>query len=835
MTTEGAQQTTDAPRRVVLPIEGMTCAACVSSVTTALQRVDGVADAVVNLATETASVTFAPDGERIAAMSKAVGSIGYRVASEKVVLTVPGLSDPASTKSVETRIAQIDGVLDATGNPASEQIAVTLVSGAVPSDALRQAVADAGYEAAAVTGTDALDAEVERLARRSELRNLRNRAAFSIVSAAAIMAIMLTPDVERSIGALWTNIAALVLATPVQLWAARQIYASAWSAFLHRTSNMNTLIAIGTSTAYLYSIAVTATGGLAGQSGHTYFDTSAVIIALILFGRLLEARAKASAAGAIRSLIGMQPRTARVIRDGEEQDIPASEVRPGDAISVRPGERIPADGVVTEGATAIDESMLTGESLPVEKQVGATVYGGTVNVSGALTFEAAKVGSATAIAQIIRLVQQAQGSKAPIQRLADTVAAYFVPVVLATALTTFLLWWRLGPDPAFEQAMLNAITILIIACPCALGLATPTAIMVGTGTGARHGILIRGAESLEQAHRLDIIVFDKTGTLTEGKPQVTEVLPHGVSEAELLAAAASVEARSEHPVAAAIVRAAADRNLALQPASAFQAAPGLGVRANVEGDSVAIGSVELGRMAGNALSGTAASAVHLLAQQGKTAVVVLRNDSLIGLIAIADTVRPESANAVADLNGMGIEVAMLSGDSEAAANTIAAKLGITNVMAQVLPGGKAAQVQRLQEGGQRVAMVGDGINDAPALAQADVGIAIGAGTDAALEAADVALITSDVRSVKAVVQLSRATMRTIRQNLVWAFGYNVLLIPIAAGVLHLAFGRNGVPESLHWALGDSGFLNPMLAALAMALSSVSVVTNSLQLKRWRPR
>ena len=649
------------------------------------------------------------------------------------------------------------------------------------------------------------------------------------------MAIMLTPDVERSIGALWTNIAALVLATPVQLWAARQIYASAWSAFLHRTSNMNTLIAIGTSTAYLYSIAVTATGGLAGQSGHTYFDTSAVIIALILFGRLLEARAKASAAGAIRSLIGMQPRTARVIRDGKEQDIPAGEVRPGDAISVRPGERIPADGVVTEGATAIDESMLTGESLPVEKQVGATIYGGTVNVSGALTFEAAKVGSATAIAQIIRLVQQAQGSKAPIQRLADTVAAYFVPVVLATALTTFLLWWRLGPDPAFEQAMLNAITILIIACPCALGLATPTAIMVGTGTGARHGILIRGAESLEQAHRLDIIVFDKTGTLTEGKPQVTEVLPHGVSEAELLAAAASVEARSEHPVAAAIVRAAADRNLTLQPASAFQAAPGLGVRANVEGDSIAIGSVELGRMAGNALSGTAASAAHLLAQQGKTAVVVLRNDSLIGLIAIADTVRPESANAVADLNGMGIEVAMLSGDSEAAANTIAAKLGITNVMAQVLPGGKAAQVQRLQEGGQRVAMVGDGINDAPALAQADVGIAIGAGTDAALEAADVALITSDVRSVKAVVQLSRATMRTIRQNLVWAFGYNVLLIPIAAGVLHLAFGQNGVPESLYWALGDSGFLNPMLAALAMALSSVSVVTNSLRLKRWRPR
>ena len=820
-------------RRVVLPIEGMTCASCVSTVTAALERVDGVADVVVNLATETAAVTFAPDGERIAAMNKAVGAAGYGMASEQAVLTVPGLNESASIKRVENALAAIDGVLTAVGNPAAEQMAVAIVPGAVAVADLREAVAGAGFEAVSVTGANALDAEVERLSRRAEIRRLRNRAALGLVSAAAIMALMLTPAVESAIGMAWTNVIALVLATPVQLWAARQFYVSAWSAMLHRTSNMNTLIALGTSAAYGYSSVVTLFGDLIAGTQETYFDTSATIIALILVGRLLEARAKSSASDAIRALVDMQPRVAHVMRNGVETNIPANEVVPGDSVVVKPGERIPVDGVVTEGSTAVDESMLTGESLPVEKFVGAAVSGGTVNASGSVTIEATKVGSATAIAQIIRLVQQAQGSKAPIQRLADTVAAYFVPAVLATALVTLAVWWAVGPEPAFTLAMLNAIAVLIIACPCALGLATPTAIMVGIGAGARHGVLIRGAEALEQARKLDVVVFDKTGTLTEGKPRVTDVLAEGVSEEELLALAAAVESRSEHPLALAVVEAARARGVEAASASEFQSAPGLGVRAKVGADTVTVGSLGLVRQAGIEAGEQVESAARSAAEHGRTPVLVLRGDAVIGMLGVADTVRPESAEAVRLLETMGIEVAMLTGDNRATANAIAGQLGVSRVMAEVMPNAKAAEIQRLQAEGKRVAMVGDGVNDAPALAQADVGVAIGTGTDVALEAADVALMTADVRSVAAALRLSKATVRTIKQNLGWAFGYNVLLIPVAAGVLYLAFGDGGVPDALRWALGDSGFLNPMLAALAMAASSVSVVTNSLRLRGWK--
>ncbi len=816
-------------RRVVLPIEGMTCASCVSTVTAALERVDGVADVVVNLATETAAVTFAPDGERIAAMNKAVGAAGYGMASEQAVLTVPGLNESSSVKRVENALAAIDGVLTAVGNPAAEQVAVAIVPGAIAVADLREAVAGAGFEVASVTGADALDAEVERLSRRAEVRRLRDRAALSLVSAAAIMALMLTPAVESALGMAWTNVIALALATPVQLWAARQFYVSAWSAMLHRTSNMNTLIALGTSAAYGYSAVVTALGG----TRETYFDTSATIIALILVGRLLEARAKGSASDAIRALVDMQPRVAHVVRNGADMDIPASEVVPGDSVLVRPGERIPVDGVVTEGSTAVDESMLTGESLPVEKSVGAAVSGGTVNASGSVTIEATKVGSATAIAQIIRLVQQAQGSKAPIQRLADTVAAYFVPAVLATALATLAVWWAVGPEPAFTLAMLNSIAVLIIACPCALGLATPTAIMVGIGAGARHGVLIRGAEALEQAHKLDVVVFDKTGTLTEGKPRVTDVFAEGVSEDELLALAAAVESRSEHPLGRAVVEAARARGVETASASEFQSAPGLGVRAKVGADTVTVGSLGLVRQAGIEASEQVESSARSAAERGRTPVLVLRGDAVIGVLGVADTVRPESAAAVRLLEAMGVEVAMLTGDNWATANAIAGQLGVRRVMAEVMPNAKAAEIQRLQTEGKRVAMVGDGVNDAPALAQADVGIAIGTGTDVALEAADVALMTADVRSVAAALRLSKATVRTIKQNLGWAFGYNVLLIPVAAGVLYLAFRDGGVPDALRWALGDSGFLNPMLAALAMAASSVSVVTNSLRLRGWK--
>lgn len=833
MSTATRHQEQANERRVVLPIEGMTCAACVSTVSNAIARVDGVSGVVVNLASETAAVTFAPSGQRIAAMRDAVRSVGYGMAEESAVLTVPGLADADSAKVLETQLANVDGVLRTAANLATEQITLDIVPGAVSPGVLRDAATAAGFSGAYVTGTDAMDAELERLSRRTEIHGLRNRVAFSVASAAAIMLLMLIPAIERTLGMPWVNAIALVLATPVQFRAARQIYASAWSALRHRTSNMNTLIALGSSTAYFYSAVVTLSGSTIGN-GETYFDTSTAIIALVLFGRLLEARAKGSASDAIRTLIGMQPQTARVTRNGEEQDLPAGDVVPGDTVTIRPGERIPVDGVVTTGTTAVDESMLTGESIPVEKRKGDVVFGGSVNTSGGISIEATKVGSATAIAQIIRMVQQAQGSRAPVQRLADTVAAYFVPGVLAAATATFLGWWLFGPQPAFDTAMLSAIAVLIIACPCALGLATPAAIMVGTGAGARYGVLIRGAEALEQAHKLDVVVFDKTGTLTKGEPRVTDVLPRGVSENELLSLTAAVEQQSEHPIATAVVRAARDRGINFPRASDFQAAPGLGVRASVDVDSITVGGLGLVRGAGIDLGGTAESAVRVLAERGRTPLVVLRNDLVIGILGVADTVRDESAEAVAALKAMGLEVAILSGDIRPVAEGIAAELGIGRVMAEVLPGAKAAEVQRLQKEGKRVAMVGDGVNDAPALTQADVGIAIGSGTDAALEAADVALMTADVRLAGAAVRLSRSTMRTIRQNLAWAFGYNLVLIPVAAGVLHLVFGDGGVPEAWRWALGEHGSLNPMLAAFAMAFSSVSVVTNSLRLKRWMP-
>ena len=831
MTTDAAPGTQDAheQRRVVLPIEGMTCASCVSTVASALERVDGVANVAVNLATETAAVTFAPGRERVAAMRDAVSAVGYGMASQQAVLGVPGLNEPAAARRVEAALLAVDGVLSAAGDPAGEQAAVAIVPGAVAEADLREAVARAGFEAASIAGAETVEAEVERLSRSAEIRMLRRRTAFSIASAAAIMALMLAPPAERLLGMQGVNIAALLLATPVQLWAARLFYASAWSAALHRSSNMNTLIALGTTVAYVYSAVVTLGGG-----GETYFDTSTTIIALILTGRLLEARAKGGAAEAVRALVGMQPREASVVRNGAEERIPASDVMPGDAVLVRPGERIPVDGVVVEGSSAVDESMLTGESLPVEKGVGAAVSGGSMNASGSMTIEATRVGSATAIAQIIRLVQEAQGSRAPIQRLADTVASYFVPAVLGAALLTFAGWWAFGPpSQAFTQAMLNAIAVLIIACPCALGLATPTAIMVGIGAGARRGVLIRGAEALEQARRTDVVVFDKTGTLTEGKPRVTGVLAGGVSEDELLALAAAVESRSEHPLAAAIVEAARERSLDFPAASDFQSAPGLGVRATVGDESVTVGSLDLARQAGIDVGERFAAAAAEFAERGATPVVVLRGDSVAGLLGVADTVRPESAEAVRRLEAMGVEVAMLSGDNPATANAIARQLGIRRVMAGVLPGGKADEVRRLQEEGKRVAMVGDGVNDAPALAQADVGVAIGAGTDVALEAADVVLMRSDVRAVAAALRLSRSTVRTIKQNLGWAFGYNTALIPVAAGALYFVFGPSGVPETWRWMLGDSGFLNPMLAALAMAASSVSVVTNSLRLRGWK--
>jgi Cu+-exporting ATPase len=830
-TQHSKQQGGEKRANIILPIEGMTCAACVSTVTGAIGHVAGVSNVTVNFSTETASVEYDATQVSVTEITKAVASSGYGIAEETATVVISGLLDPSTAKVIQDTLSKLAGVLDASANPATEQVNVKFVPGTVALSDLREAIRSAGYEPGEIASADALEVGMERLARKSETRKLWTKVIVSAGGASAIMVLMFVPSIGRTIGMAWVNILALILATPIQFWAGRVFYTSAIAAARHRTSNMNTLIAIGTSVAYGYSLLVTVFGGLVEGEEPTYFDTSAMIIGIILIGRLLEARAKGSASEAIRALMAIQPRTARVIRDGEGIELAITDVIPGDYVIVRPGERMAVDGEVIDGASGVDESMLTGESIPVEKHVGDKVFGGTINQTSSLIFRATKVGSATALAQIVRMVQEAQGSKAPIQRLADTVASYFVPTVLAIAALTFVLWAIFGPDPAFNLAMLNTVAVLIIACPCALGLATPTAVMVGTSAGARRGILVRGAQALEQAHKLDVVVFDKTGTLTRGKPKVTDISSRGETDTEVLRLAASVEQFSEHPLGGAIVESAKDRGLALATVTDFQSVPGLGVRAVVDGQSITVGSMNLASQAGVAMDDTVRSLARVLAEQGKTPMVVLRRGDLIAVLAVADTVRVESAEAVAQLQALGIDVVMLTGDGEATARAIAAQLGIDQVIAEVRPSQKADWVKRLQAEGKRVAMVGDGVNDAPALAAADIGIAIGTGTDVALETADIALMHADVRGVATSIALSKATMRVIKQNLVWAFGYNVVLIPVAAGGLYLVFGQGGAPESLRWALGNSGFLNPMLAAVAMAMSSISVVSNSLRLRR----
>jgi Cu+-exporting ATPase len=631
------------------------------------------------------------------------------------------------------------------------------------------------------------------------------------------------------------------VATPIQFWSGWTFYTSGLAALRRGVPNMHSLIAIGTTVAYGYSAAVVLIDAFAPQilanagiQAAVYFDTAAVIIALILLGRLLEARAKGQTSEAIRRLIGLQPNTARVIRNGEELDVPVDSVVPGDVILVRPGERIPVDGEVIEGYSSVDESMLTGESMPVDKQPGQLVYGATINKTGSFRFRATRVGQDTVLGQIIRLVEEAQGSKAPIQQLADRVAAYFVPAVMAVALSAFVFWLLLGPAPALTYAVLVLVAVLIIACPCALGLATPTAIIVGTGKGAEQGVLIRSAEALEIAHKVNTVVLDKTGTLTTGHPVVTDlVLANQSSENELLRLAASAERGSEHPLGEAIVREAQTRGLDLEPVSDFNAIPGQGVQARVNGYSVLLGNLALMRASSIELNGLNETA-RRLAQEGKTPMFLSANGSALGIIAVADTLRAKSVEAVSALRRMGLEVVMLTGDNAQTAQAIARQLGVDRVEAEVLPQDKVEVVRQLQAEGKVVAMVGDGINDAPALVQADVGMAMGTGTDVAMESADITLMRSDVTAVVTALELSRQTIRTIKQNLFWAFFYNVLLIPVAAGVLYPAFqALGGVPTSLAFFFGQQGFLNPVLAALAMAFSSVTVVTNSLRLKKAR--
>ena len=747
---------------------------------------------------------------------------------EKLSLVVGGMTCAACVQHLEHALGNVDGVTSASVNLATGRATVEYMPGQAAVSDLRHAVEGAGYSFEGLAG-DEYGEPVGAAGRAS----LGRKAIFSLAVAGVTMALMAASPVESALP-FRVDFLLLALATPVQFWAGRQFYAGAWGALRQRTSNMNTLIAVGTSVAYLYSVAVTflhSTFLFADYEAATYFDTSTAIIGLVLLGRYLEARAKNRASEAIRSLLRLQPHTAVIRRDGAEVELPVDQILPGDFVLVKPGQRVACDGVVLEGHSWVDESMLTGESAPVEKTAGSQVVGGTLNASGGLTVRAERTGKDTVLARIVGLVEEAQNSKAPVQRLADLIASYFVPAVVVVAIAVFAVWYVLGPEPSYVYAMLTAVAVLIIACPCALGLATPTAIMVGTAKGAESGILIRDAESLERAHGVQVVVLDKTGTLTSGRPTATDVVAAGSSEDALLALAASAERLSEHPLGEAILSAARERGLQMSQAKEFISITGHGVRASVDGSEVLVGSETLLEQAGVQVDCLREKAERLRGE-GKTVVFVASAGRLSGLIAAADTLKPDAREAVDSLRSLGADVVMLTGDNPSAASRIAREAGIDRFVAEVPPEGKAIQVKALQGEGKTVAMVGDGINDAPALAQADLGIAMGTGTDVAIESADMTLVGGELHSVARGISLSRATMKTIRQNLFWAFAYNVILIPVAAGVLYPVFSATGVPGALSPIFGDFGFLNPILAALAMAISSVTVVANSLRLRRF---
>ena len=830
---------------VVIPVEGMTCSACVSHVESALKGIPGVSSAEVNLATEKAAVDLGPEGVPLEALVEAVQGAGYSVGVEKSQMRIGGMTCAACVPNVERALRGVPGVLSAGVNLATEQATVDYIPGVASLPDFRVAVDEVGYtlESTEEQGHGQKQ-ELERLAKGQEVRALRTKFVF----AASVAAVIFLGSFD---GFPWTSsltdrtyylFLLWALATPVQFWAGWRFYTSGLGALRHRTANMHTLIALGTSVAYFYSVGVvfieTFSPGLLSDEGleaAVYFDTSAIIIALILLGRFLEARARGQTSEAIRRLMELQPSTARVVRDGVETDVPLELVVPGDVIAVRPGEKIPVDGEVVQGYSAVDESMLTGESMPVEKSEGSQVYGATLNSTGAFQFRATRVGSDSLLSQIITLVQEAQGSKAPIQRLADVVSSYFVPAVLGLAAASFLFWLLLGPQPAVTHALLVMVAVLIIACPCALGLATPTAIMVGTGKGAERGVLIRSAGALEVAHKADVAVMDKTGTLTTGQPSVTDLVMGSLGrEEDLLKLAASADRRSEHPLGMAVVRAAMERGIELEDVEEFEALPGRGVRARINDNTVYVGNRSLLETLEIPLDGLDATA-ESMSDQGKTVTYVAAGGKALGIIALADTLKPEAPQVVAQLREMGLEVIMLTGDNRHTAEAVGRLLGVDRVVAQVLPQDKTDVVRDLQREGKVVAVVGDGINDAPALAQADVGIAMGTGTDVAMESADITLMRGDLNGLLTAFQLSRSTIRTIKQNLFWAFFYNVALVPVAAGVLYPLFKEvGGVPSGLEFFFGEQGFLNPVLAALAMVFSSVTVVSNSLRLRRLNP-
>ena len=826
--------------RIDLPITGMSCVACANRIEKSLNKSAGVRKANVNFATSRATVEYDPASTGLKQLFATVKDVGYgTTGTARADFVVDDSARPSgSAQPLEKHLHSIRGVVEASFNLGTSQVRIEYLTGETDVRAMHAAIEDFGYKVRDTPGSpDTGSAEgSEAEARREEYKELRKKFWIATFLSLPILVIAMSHGRIAALNFAGVNWVQLALATPVVFYCGAQFYRGAWAAFRHRAADMNTLIAIGTGAAYLYSIAATVypsffagstgadpMGGMAAMPGTSmvpvYFEAASVIIALILLGRMLEAGAKGRTSEAIQKLAKLQARTARVLRDGNETEIEVEQVVPGDMILVRPGEKIPVDGVVREGSSAIDESMLTGESIPVEKTVGAQVFGATLNKTGAFQFEATKVGRDTALQQTVKMVQDAQGSKAPIARLADVISGIFTPIVICVAIATFAIWFVLAPtDIRFTMALVNFVAVLIIACPCALGLATPTAIMVGTGRGAENGVLIKGGESLETAHKLDTIILDKTGTITKGEPALTDVIAtSGIPEEELLRLVASAERLSEHPLGKAIVIGAESRNLELGKADNFRAVPGHGLEATVDGMKLMLGNIKMMNDAGIDLGDGEARATDLAAS-GKTPMYAAIDGRLAGIVAVADQIKPESAAAVKAMRAMGLEVVMMTGDNQRTADAVAKQVGIKRVLAEVLPEGKAGEVKRLQQGKAIVGMVGDGINDAPALAQADVGIAIGTGTDVAIEASDITLLRGDLRGVVTAIALSRATIRTVKQNLFWAFVYNVVGIPIAAGLLYPITG---------W------LLSPVIASAAMSLSSVSVVTNSLRLRRFR--
>jgi Cu+-exporting ATPase len=828
-------------QQITLPVLGMTCANCVAAVERNSKKAEGVSDAVVNFASEKVTVTFDPaitnTRELTTNVIERVKKAGYDIPTATIDLPLMGMTCTNCSNTIERRLNKVEGVLDATVNFANEKATVTFAPGAVTRADLVTAVRQAGYDVVEAADDEEME-DAEATARQAEIKHQQTRFIVGLIFSAPLFLLSMSRDLGwlgQWAHAAWVNWLFFALATPVQFYVGWDYYVGAYKSLRNGSANMDVLVAMGSSVAYIYSVAVMValTMGSMALGMHVYYETSAVIITLIVLGKLLEARAKGQTSEAIKKLMGLQAKSARVLRKGTEMDIPIAEVVVGDTVIVRPGEKIPVDGVVVDGRSSIDESMITGESLPVTKTVGDAVIGATLNKQGLLHFEATKVGKETALAQIVKMVEQAQGSKAPIQRQVDKVAAYFVPAVIILAVLTFAVWYLASGD--FVAALLRLTAVLVIACPCAMGLATPTSIMVGVGKGAEYGVLFKNSESLEQAQRLTAVVLDKTGTITKGEPAVTDVVISNqysvVSEGSglntdyshtdyLLRLAASAERGSEHPLGEAIVRSAQEKGLTLAVPASFEAVAGHGITANVDGHQILLGNLRLMERESVQLNGLAAKAEQLQ-NEAKTAMWLAVDGQASALIGVADTIKEGSKEAVAQMHGQGLTVVMMTGDNQATAQAIAAEVGIDRVFAEVLPGDKANYVAQLQKEGYSVGMVGDGINDAPALAQADVGMAIGTGTDVAMEAADVTLMRGDLRSVPQAIKLSKATMRNIKQNLGWAFGYNTVLIPIAAGIL----------APFAWAPDFLRELSPILAAGAMAFSSISVVSNSLRLKR----